>query len=191
MATPLLGLSTLFLQAVTVLKRPFTATGTPKNFNMVAINLAYTAPINPAGATPVLSEDQIWAGLKRKVRHAQEFVPVIVACEVLSEEGNTVVRQATFKAEDNNKETNDPVKEVCVHLPPSRVDFKQEDESTISNIVSKGPEGDLFMTYSFEWRHPKVEEGSSEEKELKAKYEKVSDVVVCSWQRRLIKMSDG
>lgn len=140
---------------------------------MTTINLAYTAPINPAGATPVLSEDQIWIGLKRKVRRAQEFVPVIVACEVLSEEGNTVVRQATFKSEDPTKETDDPVKEVCVHLPPSRVDFKQEDGSTISNIVSKDTDGDLFMTYSFEWRHTKVQEGSQEEKDLRAKYEKV------------------
>ena len=141
---------------------------------MVTINLAYTAPINPSGAAPVLSEAQVWTGLKRKVRNAQEFVPVIVACEVLAEEGNTVVRQATFKSEENTKEANAPVKEVCVHLPPSRVDFKQEDGSTISNIVSKGPDAELMMTYSFEWRHEKVQEGSQEEVQLRAKYEKVS-----------------
>lgn len=144
---------------------------------MVTINLAYTAPINPAGASPILCQDQIWAGLKRKVRRAQDFVPVIVACEVLSEEGNTVVRQATFRSEDNTKETNNPVKEVCVHMPPSRVDFQQEDGSTISNIVSKGTEGDLFMTYSFEWRHPKIEEGSQEQTDMRAKYEKASDTI--------------
>lgn len=144
---------------------------------MVTFNLAYTAPINPSGATPVLSESQIWAGLKRKVRHAEEFVPVIVACEVLSEEGNTVVRQATFQSDSNPKETTKPVRETCIHLPPSRVDFKQEDGSNISNIVSKGPEGEFMMTYSFEWRHENIKEGSSEERETRVKYEKVSAAI--------------
>jgi len=145
---------------------------------MVTFNLAYTAPINPSGATPVLSESQIWAGLKRKVRHAEEFVPVIVACEVLSEEGNTVVRQATFQSDSNPKETTKPVRETCIHLPPSRVDFKQEDGSNISNIVSKGPEGEFMMTYSFEWRHENIKEGSSEERETRVKYEKMAKMAV-------------
>ena len=121
---------------------------------MVTINLAYTAPINPSGATPVLTESQVWTGLKRKVKRAYEFVPVITACEVESEEGDTVVRRATFQAgftgPDSPART---VREVCVHMEPSRVDFKQEDGSTVSNIVSRGPEGELLMTYSFEWRN--------------------------------------
>lgn len=146
--------------------------------NMVTINLAYTAPINPAGASPVLTESQVWTGLKRKVRRAHEFVPVIVACEVISEEGNTVVRKATFSAQGNPKETNEPVREVCVHFPPSRVDFKQDDGSTISNIVSRGPEGELLMTYAFEWKHDHIQEGSDEATATREKYFKMAKMAV-------------
>jgi hypothetical protein len=58
---------------------------------MVNINLAYTSPINPSGASPILTQPQIWAGLQRKIRFAQEFVPVIESCEVLEEDEQGVV----------------------------------------------------------------------------------------------------
>lgn len=120
---------------------------------MVTINLAYTSPINPEGATPVLTEAQVWAGLKRKVKRPYEFVPVISACEVESEEGNTVTRIATFKAGLASPDAPErKVREVCVHMAPSRIDFQQEDGSNVSNIVSFGPDNELLMTYSFEWR---------------------------------------
>ncbi|KAI1251561.1 hypothetical protein MGN70_006129 [Eutypa lata] len=158
---------------------------------MVTINIAYTAPINPAGAVPTLTQSQVWAGLRRKVRRAQEFVPVIVACEVL-QEGRTdppashekVVREVTFAAQGGPKSKSGgsggpvPVKEICLHYPPARVDFEQEDGSTISNIVSKGPEGELLMTYSFEWRHPDVEEGSAEATGLEESHWKMAKMAV-------------
>jgi hypothetical protein len=137
---------------------------------MVTINLAYTAPVNPAGASPVLTESQVWTGLKRKVRRAYEFVPVIVACEVISDEGDTVVRKVTFSSEGPKQETNEPVREVCVHFAPSRVDFNQDDGSTISNIVSRGPDGELLMTYAFEWRQDHIQEGSDEQTETRERY---------------------
>lgn len=142
---------------------------------MVTFNLAYTAPINRPGASPVLTGEQVWAGLRRKVRRAQEFVPVITACDVVSEEGDTVVREATFASEagSGGGSTGRTVREVCVHHPPARVDFEQPDGSRISNIVSAGSGGELLMTYVFEWRHPDVEGGSEEDKTLGAKYAKV------------------
>lgn len=144
---------------------------------MVTINLAYTAPINGSGASLVLSQAQVWAGLQRKVRKAQEFVPLIVACEVLSEteaeKGFTIVRQVVFKEGQGPNGDGKPVKEVCVHYAPCRVDFEQENGSTISNIVSTGPEGELMMTYAFEWRHPSVAAGSPDAKKLEEAHSKV------------------
>lgn len=64
---------------------------------MVNIHIAYTAPINPAGASPVLSKTQIYAGLERKVHYAQEFVPVIESCKVVEEKDGVVVRDVVFK----------------------------------------------------------------------------------------------
>lgn len=94
---------------------------------MVTINVAFTSPINPAGATPVLTLNQVWAGLERKIRFAQEFVPVILGTEVLEEttEGTgseavpVVVREATFK--EGFREGDPKVKEVCKCYEPSRV----------------------------------------------------------------------
>lgn len=143
---------------------------------MVTINLAYTAPINPAGATPTLTPPQVWAGLQRKVRAAHEFVPLISACTVLSEseagaEGNhTITREVVFKSQPDK-----PVREECVHYAPCRVDFRQEDGSTISNVVSRDPQGGLVMTYVFEWRHPGVSgESAGEVEGLREGHWKVS-----------------
>lgn len=146
---------------------------------MVVINLAYTAPINPAGAEPALTQSQVWTGLKRKVRRAPEFVPLILECEVVREDetdgGERVVREVRFaETRGPDSKPGAPIRETCVHYPPSRVDFEQENGSTISNIVSTGPAGELLMTYSFEWRHPDVEQGSAKAAELEQSHRKVS-----------------
>lgn len=39
---------------------------------------------------------------------------------------------------------------------PCRVEFEQPDGSRVSNVISEGADGDLYMTYIFEWRHPDV-----------------------------------
>jgi hypothetical protein len=64
---------------------------------MVSIHLSYTSKINPPGSTPTLTIPQIWAGLQRKIRFAQEFVPVIDSCEVLEDKDGVVTRQVKFK----------------------------------------------------------------------------------------------
>lgn len=86
---------------------------------MVTINCAYTEPINPPNTTPVLSRDQVWKGLQRKVRKAQDFVPVIIGCDVLSEKENEVVREAHFKERDGHPAMS--VKEVCKSYYPTKV----------------------------------------------------------------------
>ncbi|KAI4665673.1 uncharacterized protein J4E78_003136 [Alternaria triticimaculans] len=134
---------------------------------MVNFNIAYTSRINPAGATPVLNQAQIWAGLQRKIRFAQEFVPVIESCDVLEEKDGVVTRDVKFKKGMGPK---DQAKEVVRSYWPSWVDFEQEDGTHIRNIVSDGPSGeieDLNMTYMFEFVVSHVQEGTPEaEKEI-------------------------
>jgi len=55
---------------------------------MVVINCAYSEHINPPGASPV--------------RRAQDFVPIIKGCDVIEDNGNTVVREAHFEAVHGN-----------------------------------------------------------------------------------------
>jgi hypothetical protein len=65
---------------------------------MPTLHLSHTAPLNPPSATPILTTQQVWAGLQRKIRFAQEFVPVIASCTVVEEqEDGTVVRDVVFK----------------------------------------------------------------------------------------------
>lgn len=49
------------------------------------------------------------------------------------------------------------VKEVVTAFEPCRVEFEQPDGSRVSNVVSEGAEGELYLTYIFEWRHPELD----------------------------------
>ncbi|KAJ5802460.1 uncharacterized protein N7503_004910 [Penicillium pulvis] len=118
-------------------------------------NLAFTAPLNPTGASPILHEDQVWAGLLLKIKSAETFVPkAIKSTTVVSEDvdpvtGNPVTVRDVIFVENNRKVT-----ETVTAYKPSRVVFIQPDGSTITNVVSEGADGELYMTYIFEWRHP-------------------------------------
>ncbi|WXC59847.1 hypothetical protein SNK03_005704 [Fusarium graminearum] len=148
---------------------------------MFIINLAFTAPINPSGISPVLTEAQVWKGLQRKVRKAHEFVAPILKCEVISEEetktGIKVTRQVTF-AEGARGDTDAVVKEIVHEFAPTRVDFRQPDGSNIYNIVSVDEDGNLLMTYAFEWRHPELDAEGEKAKEQREKYSKMAQVAV-------------
>ena len=110
----------------------------------------HTVPINPAGAEPVLSAEQVWKGLQRKVRSPTEFVPVIESCEVVSDENDVVTRLVQFKS---GWGPEGKVKEVCSSYNPTHIYFEMESGDKVYNIVSSGPSGeptDLHLTYMFE-----------------------------------------
>lgn len=141
---------------------------------MTVLYFAATAPVNPAGAEPVLSPAQVWEGLRRKIRHADEFVPPITSCVVEKEEGNVVHRRVVF---NGIKEMT----EVCTELAPHKVEFVLEDGTEVENILAQGITGedtDLHLTYSFKWQFPELQEGSAEAKEKLAGQQKVSCVFV-------------
>lgn len=88
---------------------------------MVAIYAAYTQQINPAGATPVLTRPQVWAGLQRKIRRAQDFVRVIHDCDVIEEKDNVVVREAHFTVDGVPGRSGKTIREVCKSYEPIKV----------------------------------------------------------------------
>ncbi|KAF1810790.1 DUF1857-domain-containing protein [Eremomyces bilateralis CBS 781.70] len=117
-------------------------------------NIAFTAPLNPAGAGPTLNSEQIWAGLLLKIRSAETFVPSAIQSTIVVSEstdpstGNLVtVREVVFR--ENQRQ----VTETVTAYEPSRVVFVQPDGSTINNVISEGADGELYMTFTFEWRH--------------------------------------
>lgn len=133
---------------------------------MVTLNYAYSGPINPPDASPILSQAQVWAGLQRKIRNAQEFVPVITSCTVISDEGEAgpVTREVTF-GPGGPVAAGEKLREVVRSYKPLKVDFEQPDGGLVCNLISAGPSGaptDLWMTYSFQWMEEVGEEGSEE-----------------------------
>ncbi|EKG21475.1 hypothetical protein MPH_01196 [Macrophomina phaseolina MS6] len=90
---------------------------------MVTINVAYTAPINPAGATPVLTVEQVWSSLAHKIHNPSSFVPVIASTRVISESTEdsipVVTREVTFK--EGFRQQGATVQEVCKSYEPTRV----------------------------------------------------------------------
>ncbi|CAI6338599.1 unnamed protein product [Periconia digitata] len=72
---------------------------------------SYTVPLNPPSEpSPKLTHAQLQAGLHRKVRFPQEFVPPIASCDVLSDENNVVKRYVTFKPGGHKTETTEIVR---------------------------------------------------------------------------------
>lgn len=86
-------------------------------------NIAFTAPINPPGADPILTRSQIWNGLLFKIRSAETFVPAgiqstTVLSESVDEAGNPVtLREVVFRADQRRvKETVTAHKDSRVYL---------------------------------------------------------------------------
>jgi hypothetical protein len=139
-------------------------------------NIAFTAPINPPGHSPVLTVDQIWNGLLLKIRSAETFVSAAIqSTKVVSESyddnGNPVtVREVLFR------ESQKTVQETVTAFEAGRVEFVQPDGSKVNNVISEGADGELYMTYIFEWRHPGV--SNEELAALAEKERKMSQMAV-------------
>lgn len=131
-------------------------------------NIAFTAPLNPPGAAPVLQRHQVWAGLLLKIRSAETFVPAAIqSTAVVSESVDPITQNPVTVRQVVFRENQRKVQETVTAYHDCRVDFDQPDGSRISNVVSEGAHGELYMTYIFEWRHA----GASKE-ELAALYDK-------------------
>jgi hypothetical protein len=53
--------------------------------------------VNPPGATPILTLDQVWAALELKRTQTKLLLAVIDSFEVLSEDGETIFQEVKFK----------------------------------------------------------------------------------------------
>jgi len=115
---------------------------------------AFTAPINPPGATPEVSLSQVWQALEQKVKYAERFVGgAITNTDVLSTDTNEHGQRVTTR-EVVFKEGGRRIKEVCTEIPMTKVEFAQPNGGLVCNIVSSGAEGELYMTYTFEYFYP-------------------------------------
>jgi hypothetical protein len=142
-------------------------------------NLAFTAPINPPGTTTTLTTSQIWTGLLLKCRSAETFVPAAIqATTVLSDTIDPVTGNPVVVREVLFRESQKLVKEVVTAFEPCRVEFEQPDGSRVSNVVSEGAEGGLYLTYIFEWRHPELDADGEESLEVLKREKGMSKMAV-------------
>lgn len=72
------------------------------NLTMVLITASTTSPVNPPGATPVLTHDDLWTALVAKARHPEEFVAVIEKSRIIHEDANGLTRGVKFKGDMGN-----------------------------------------------------------------------------------------
>lgn len=116
----------------------------PANFT------AYTAPINPPSAEPKLTLEQVWTLLRRKVTHAEEFVPMAIkSTEVVSEEKDALGRPVTTRIA-TLVEGGKRMQETVTEMYPTLEQFRRTDGGMVQNIVSQGADGELYLTFTFE-----------------------------------------
>ncbi|KAG6915710.1 hypothetical protein DXG01_010268 [Tephrocybe rancida] len=122
-------------------------------------SFAVTRQINPAGATPVLTQAQVWKGLGINAREPKAFVPIITSCEVVSDEGNKLVRKVSINGAPAVTErvelhgeaivSESTLEQSCMLTNPQAY-FELESTGTrVTNIVSYDATGELQLTFSF------------------------------------------
>lgn len=121
--------------------------------------LSMSVDVNPAGATPVLSREQVWRGLVLKAENAVPFVPGMESCTVLERYADGLLREVVVRG--------DRFRERIIFTPPVQVSFERVDTlehaGWITNVLSESDRG-LLLTFTFAVSFPGVEPGSGEEK---------------------------
>lgn len=117
--------------------------------------LSHSIPVNPPGADPVLSRQQVWRGLEMKAENALPFVPGMAKCEVVEREGNMILRDVEFAGNAHRER-------ILLHAPV-QVQFERVGENGfIQNTISDSAEG-LLLTFTFGLNFPGTEPGSAAE----------------------------
>ncbi|KAH7012971.1 hypothetical protein EDB80DRAFT_834692 [Ilyonectria destructans] len=133
---------------------------------MVRVHGAGTIPVNGPSEPFVLRRDQLWQALQRKIRHPEEFVPVLSSCTVHKDENGIVERDVVL---DFGKWGTRPMSETVTSIGDLWIRFAQSEGSVSTNLISFYPDVsdiNLMLTYIFEWDFPSVKEGTPEHKEL-------------------------
>lgn len=121
--------------------------------------LSVAVDVNPPGAAPRLSQDQVWRGLVMKAENAVLFVPRMQSCEVLTRSANGLLREVV---NDHHR-----FREQITFTPPVEVLFERvgtaDNAGWITNVISESEHG-LLLTFTFAVNLPGVAPGTPEER---------------------------
>lgn len=111
-------------------------------------SVTFTALVNKHDDKIQLNEDQIYRGLKLKAKFPEKFLKGVTSNKVLEDNETNLVRYTAF---DNGMGA---WKEKAEYFPPSLLVFTPyhdsgEPKGTITNVISKNEEGDIFLTFTF------------------------------------------
>ncbi|THC94325.1 hypothetical protein EYZ11_006201 [Aspergillus tanneri] len=136
---------------------------------MLTLHIAYTEPVNSDDSIPPLTHEQVWNGLKCKVRRPQDFIPSLTDCKVIEErdDGNFVVREALVAPElKASPMAGISAREECRLYPPTRTYFTLPNESVVQNILSVVPDNMLYLTFTYDWKFENMEPGTEEARNI-------------------------
>jgi hypothetical protein len=121
--------------------------------------LSHAVLINPPGATPVLTREQVWRGLVMKAENAVPFVPGMDYCRVVERHADGLTRDVSFRGQ--------PMRERITFAPPVQVRFDRIDSPAttwVTNTVSDSDEG-LLLVFTFGVTIDGVPAGSEAERQ--------------------------
>jgi len=114
--------------------------------------------VNPPGAEPVLTREQLWQGLVMKAENALPFVGAMESCRVLERYDDGFLREIVLRGER--------MRERITLTAPVEVRFERRDtdySGWITNVIHDSDRG-LVLSFSFAIRFPGCAEGSAEER---------------------------
>jgi hypothetical protein len=121
--------------------------------------LSVSVDVNPPGATPRLTQEQVWRGLMMKAENALVFVPRMQACTVIERWNDGLLREVVFNGDRfREKITFSPTVEVLFE----RVDT-EDNAGWITNVISESEHG-LLLTFTFAVNLPGTVPGTAEER---------------------------
>ncbi len=131
--------------------------------------LSVALEVNPAGATPILTQAEVWRGLVMKAENGALFVPSMRACEVLERDAQGLLREIVIG--------DDRFKEKITFTPEVEALFErvgtEVNAGWITNVISESAHG-LLLTFTFAVNIPGTAPGSPAEHErglaLRASY---------------------
>ena len=105
--------------------------------------LSRTVPVNEPGK-PVLTRQDVWAGLMMKANNALPYVPAMKKCEVVEKGAGWLLRDILLGDE--------PLRERVTFEPEKRVIFERvegNEPGRIENILGEDEHGNLTLTFAF------------------------------------------
>ena len=146
------------------------------------ISVSKSVRVNPEGEPTPLTRSDVWRGLELKANNALPFVPAMTRCDVISEEGNVIVREIEFRGQE--------LGERVTLEPQERVTFERTRGAvlgTIRNEILEETPGALELRFSFELVLEGVDSGSREERDyeetMRGDYLKAVDATLAAIRR--------